>query len=124
MAQAHRPAAEPPSDHSSLRATWGDACASGYLSGSRALPATCPSAVGGYPATKGCMMAPLNVLITNCALSGQSGTEMYVCDLARCLLRRGHRPLVYCPSLGPLAERLSTATIGVVNDLNQIQRQP
>jgi hypothetical protein len=69
-------------------------------------------------------MAVLNILLTNGFISGNTGTEMYIYDLALRLLRLGHRPLVYSPQLGPLAHRLSAATIGVVNDLALIQQQP
>jgi len=69
-------------------------------------------------------MAGLCVLLTNRFFRGQSGTEMYVHDVAVKLLARGHRPIVYSPLLGPLAQRLSTATISVVSDLALIQQQP
>src|SRR5436190_19789300 len=70
------------------------------------------------------MTTSLRVLLTNCAICGPSGTEMYIFDVALRLLARGHRPLVYSPVLGPLAQRLSTATISVVNDLALIPDVP
>lgn len=62
-------------------------------------------------------MEPLRVLITNYALVGDAGTERYVLDLARQLLRLGHRPVVHSSQLGPVAERLRLATVPVVDDL-------
>jgi hypothetical protein len=46
------------------------------------------------------------VLITNIALYQQSGTEVVVEQLADGLRRRGHRPIVFAPMLGPLAEEM------------------
>jgi len=66
----------------------------------------------------------LRVLITNQALSGCSGTEMYVHDLALQLLARGHQPVIYSPKLGPLAERLLVATVCVVEDLARLDVVP
>jgi hypothetical protein len=70
------------------------------------------------------MTRPLRVLITNHALAGRTGTEMYVRDLAKGLLLRGHTPIVYSPRLGPLARELSLETIAVVDDLDQIAEPP
>lgn len=66
------------------------------------------------------MRRPLRVLITSHALAGRTGTEMYVRDVAKGLLLRGHTPIVYSPRLGPLARELSLDTVAVVDDLNQI----
>ena len=66
------------------------------------------------------MRRPLRVLITNHSLAGRTGTEMYVRDVAKGLLLRGHTPIVYSPRLGPLARELSLDTVAVVDDLNQI----
>jgi glycosyl transferase family 4 len=66
----------------------------------------------------------LRILITNQALSSRSGTEMYVHDLALRLLLRGHQPIVYSPTLGPLAKRLIDATICVIDDLARIDVEP
>lgn len=62
------------------------------------------------------MTAGLRILITNRVLTGRTGTELYTRDLALALLARGHRPVVYSPSLGPLAEELRHATVPVVDD--------
>ena len=58
-------------------------------------------------------MGQLRVLITNFTLSGRSGTETYVRDLATTLLRRGHQAIVYCPWEGEIAQELRAATIPV-----------
>ena len=70
------------------------------------------------------MMRPLRVLITNHALAGRSGTEMYVADLAIGLLRRGHAPIVYSPRLGTLAQELTLASVTVVDDLRSVAATP
>jgi hypothetical protein len=46
------------------------------------------------------------ILITNIVLSDRSGTEVVVEQLADGLRRRGHRPVVFAPQLGPLAEEM------------------
>lgn len=66
------------------------------------------------------MTRPLRVLISNIRLAGRTGTEMYVHDLAKGLLARGHTPIVYSPRLGPLTQELSQATVTVVDDLSQL----
>src|SRR4029450_6690764 len=66
----------------------------------------------------------LRILITNAWLSGRSGSELYVSDLATALLRRGHTPIVYSPVLGPLAAELRAATIPVVDDLSNVATVP
>jgi hypothetical protein len=60
---------------------------------------------------------PLRVLLTNVTLASYTGTELYVFDLARRLLRLGHQPVVYTPEPGDIADRLRRATVPVVNDL-------
>jgi Glycosyltransferase Family 4 len=49
---------------------------------------------------------PRTVLITNIGLCYRSGTEVVVEQLADGLRRRGHRPLLFAPLLGPLAEAM------------------
>jgi hypothetical protein len=49
---------------------------------------------------------PWTILITNIILSGRSGTEVVVEQLADGLRRRGHRPVIFAPQLGPLAEEM------------------
>ncbi len=69
-------------------------------------------------------MKPLCVLITNHALRDRCGSEMYVADLALRLLELGHRPVVYSPRLGAVAELLLHATIPVVDSLDQLGVAP
>jgi hypothetical protein len=67
---------------------------------------------------------PLRVLITNAWLSTRSGSELYASDVAGALLSRGHKPIVYSPLLGPLAETVRARTIPVVDDLSAIGVPP
>lgn len=69
-------------------------------------------------------MSSLTVLIANTTLATLTGTETYVRDLALGLLRKGHRPIVYAPDLGPIAEELRRATIPVVDNLNAVATKP
>jgi Glycosyltransferase Family 4 len=64
--------------------------------------------------------ASLTVLITNIVLSGRSGTEIVTRNLAAGLIRRGHRPIVYTPSPGPIADELRQLSVPVVSDIEQI----
>ena len=66
----------------------------------------------------------MNILITQHCLRERGGTEMYVFDLARKLIQRGHRVVVYCTQVGRLARDLMVATIPVVDNLNQVQIKP
>ena len=68
--------------------------------------------------------APLRILLTNRVLANRTGTELYVRDVATGLLRRGHRPVVYSPRLGPLASEIRAATIPVVDDLARLAEPP
>jgi len=67
---------------------------------------------------------PLRVLLTNRILANRTGTELYVRDVATALQRRGHRPIVYSPRLGPLASEIRGATIPVVDDLARVGETP
>jgi len=64
------------------------------------------------------------VLITNHFLRARTGSELFVCELATNLLRRGHTPIVYSPQLGPLAHELREATVPVVDNLDAIGSPP
>jgi hypothetical protein len=66
----------------------------------------------------------LRILITNHFLRGRSGSELYVSELAKSLLRRGHTPIVYSPQLGPSARELRDATVPVVDNLDAISSPP
>jgi hypothetical protein len=68
--------------------------------------------------------AGLRVLLTNITLAGRSGTETVTRDLALSLLRAGHRPMVYSPSLGGIADELKAASIPVADDIASIREEP
>ena len=69
-------------------------------------------------------MRALRILITNHFLRGRTGSELYVCELATSLLRRGHKPIVYSPQLGPSARELRDATVPVIDSLDAISSPP
>jgi glycosyltransferase involved in cell wall biosynthesis len=66
----------------------------------------------------------LKVLITNYSLAARGGTELYARDLAAGLLRRGHRPVVYSPDLGAVAEEIRGLTVPVADDLARVSSPP
>lgn len=66
----------------------------------------------------------MRVLITNTRLADRTGTELYVRDLARALLERGHTPIAYSPVLGDVARAMRAATIPVVDDLRTLSVPP
>ena len=67
---------------------------------------------------------PLTILITNIWLSEYAGSEIVVRDLALGLLRRGHRPVIYSPKLGPIADEITARGVAVVDDLRRIGERP
>ncbi|HEY9420569.1 MAG TPA: glycosyltransferase family 4 protein [Thermoanaerobaculia bacterium] len=66
----------------------------------------------------------MKILFTNNTLRWRAGSELYTLDLARRLLARGHRPIAFSTSLGPVAEELRRATIPVVDDLAKLSEPP
>lgn len=66
----------------------------------------------------------LSILLTNITLASRSGTETVTRDLALALLRGGHRPMVYSPKLGPIAEEIRRASIPVTDDILAIRETP
>jgi hypothetical protein len=58
----------------------------------------------------------LTVLVTNLILNGRSGTESVARNLALALRDLGHRPIVYSPRLGPIAEELRSSAVCVVDN--------
>jgi hypothetical protein len=66
----------------------------------------------------------LNILITNRALAGRSGTEVVVRDLSLGLKDRGHHPRVYSPVFGPMAEEIRGHGIAVCSDIREIDCPP
>jgi hypothetical protein len=69
-------------------------------------------------------MRPLSILFTNNTLSRRAGSELWVRDVARVLVARGHRPAAFSLVLGPIAEELRGATVPVVSDLASFTRRP
>ncbi len=69
-------------------------------------------------------MKKLTVLITNHSLRERTGTEMYAFELARGLLAAGHRPVLYSPRSGELAEQIRRETVPVVDDLDKLSSPP
>ncbi|HUI43108.1 MAG TPA: glycosyltransferase family 4 protein [Terriglobia bacterium] len=66
----------------------------------------------------------MRILLTNVVLTGRTGTEMVVRDLALELKRRGHDPQVYSPALGAIAEELRSQGVPVLSDLRRISPPP
>ena len=69
-------------------------------------------------------MSGMRVLITNLRVEGWTGTELFVRDVARGLIRAGHSPVIYSPRLGALAAEIREETIPVVDDLAQLAAPP
>jgi glycosyltransferase involved in cell wall biosynthesis len=66
----------------------------------------------------------LRILFTNHTLDARAGTELYVLDLARHLLRRGHAVSAFSRRLGPVAEELRREGVEVVDDLGALRQAP
>jgi len=64
------------------------------------------------------------ILITNAFLRDWTGSELYIRDVAMELIKRGHKPIVYSPRLGELADELRKKSIPVIKDLNSISVKP
>jgi glycosyltransferase involved in cell wall biosynthesis len=64
------------------------------------------------------------ILFTNVHLDKFSGTESVVRDLTLGMLGRGHRPAVYSPRLGQVADLIRSRGIPVVDDLRLLQEPP
>jgi hypothetical protein len=66
----------------------------------------------------------LRVLLVNWSLQARGGTESVIRDIALGLRARDHCPLVYAPSLGPIAREIAAAGIPVVDNLARIGDEP
>jgi hypothetical protein len=66
----------------------------------------------------------MNILITNLGVSGNSGTELYVKELAIELKSRGHNIEIYTLFLGNPFIELIIENINVVNSLNLLKYKP
>jgi predicted translin family RNA/ssDNA-binding protein len=70
------------------------------------------------------MNSRLTILITNMWLANHAGSEVVVRDLALGLLRRGHRPIVYSPTLGEMADEIRARGVAVIDDLRKLAEAP
>ncbi len=70
------------------------------------------------------MSGGLKILLTNIWLVERAGSEVVIRDLAIGLLHRGHRPVVYSPSLGEVAAELMSKGIVVIDDLRKLTEPP
>jgi hypothetical protein len=66
----------------------------------------------------------LTILFTNIWLVSRAGSETVTRDLCLGMLRRGHRPIVYAPALGEVAEELIARGVVVIDDLRKISEPP
>src|SRR4051794_1084694 len=66
----------------------------------------------------------MKILLTNTYLVERAGTELYIRDVACGLLRLGHKPIVYSPRLGAVAEEIRAATVPVVDNLDALGEPP
>lgn len=70
------------------------------------------------------MKQSLRILIVNNTLNGIAGTELYVLELAKHLVKLGHKPVAYSTDLGIVAEKLRAEGIPVTADLNTLGAKP
>jgi O-antigen biosynthesis protein len=66
----------------------------------------------------------VNVLLTHLHLDFPGGSETYTYTVARALLERGHRPTVVSPIVGEVGERLRSAHVPVVDELQKVRGHP
>jgi Glycosyltransferase Family 4 len=66
----------------------------------------------------------MRILLTNNTLGVRAGTELYLCDVALELLRRGHHPIAFSTVHGEVAEQLRAATIPVISNLDDCGAPP
>lgn len=70
------------------------------------------------------MSSRLTLLLTNIWLADFGGSEVVVRDLAIGLLRRGHRPIVYTPTLGRVSDEIGDCGVAVIDDLRKLAEAP
>jgi len=66
----------------------------------------------------------LTILFTNIWLDNYAGTEVVIRDLAVGMMARGHRPIVYAPTLGAVARELVAKGVAVIDDLRALAEAP
>jgi hypothetical protein len=69
-------------------------------------------------------MSSLSILFTNNTLATRSGSELWVRDVCRSLVGRGHRPVAFSLVLGAVADDLRASTVAVVGDLDRVAFTP
>jgi hypothetical protein len=69
-------------------------------------------------------MRALSILFTNNTLASRSGSELWVRDVCRALLGRGHHPIAFSLITGAVAQDLRAATVPVVTDLANVAVTP
>lgn len=69
-------------------------------------------------------MRSLSILFTNNTLAFRAGSELWVRDVCRALIGRGHRPVAFSLVLGGIAEELRAATVPVVSCLDKVGFTP
>ena len=69
-------------------------------------------------------MRSFSILFTNNTLADRAGSELWVRDVCRALIGRGHRPVAFSLALGAIAGELRAATVPVVSDLDKVSFTP
>ncbi len=64
------------------------------------------------------------ILLTGIWLADVAGAEAADRDVALGLLRRGHRPIVYAPKLGGIADDIAARGVPVIDDLRKLAERP
>lgn len=70
------------------------------------------------------MGGQLKILFTNIWLNNYGGSEAVVRDLVIGSIRRGHRPIVYTPKSGDVAQELRSRGVAVITDLRMLAEAP
>jgi hypothetical protein len=66
----------------------------------------------------------LTILFTNIWLDSYAGSEVVIRDLAIGSMCRGHRPIVYTPKVGDVAQELKRNGVAVIDDLRMLAESP
>ena len=66
----------------------------------------------------------MKILLTNISFANYTGTEVVVRDLAAALLRCGHEPIVFSPTVGRIAEEVRGIGVTVIDDLALLSQAP
>jgi hypothetical protein len=69
-------------------------------------------------------MGSLRILIVNVTLASRTGTETALRDLALGLKTTGHKPMVYSPELGEIADEIRASGIPVFSQLEDLSDEP